>query len=117
MALTDAQKAQVRRYLGFPDVNRDASLEGVMASLSADGETLVGTILTALESIQTRLTASQGRQSIIQVEDVKFSGGDELRSLWAEGNRLAQDLASLLDVTPRRLPFGGGGGTRPTYRG
>lgn len=119
MALTDAQKAQVRRYLGFPDVGResDGLLEGAMDALSVEGEALVVVILTALADIQTKLSAAQTRMQIVQIEDVKFAGGDEVKGLWAEGNRLAADLAVTLGITARRRPFGGGGGTRMTYRG
>lgn len=110
MALTDAQKAAVRRYLGYPDVNRQShhELEGALTSLSAEGETLVGGILTELATIQTTLQASWGRQKVTRAEEITLAGGDEIRALRAEGDRLVGDLGTILDVKPRRMPFTGG---------
>lgn len=112
MALTDSQKASIRRYLGYPDVNRGSfsELEGAMLAISSAGETVVATLLTALDGINTRLTAAWDRQNVIQVEDVKLAGPTEIQALRSEGDRLARDLAQVFDLTPRRLPFSSGSG-------
>lgn len=113
MALTDAQKAQARRYCGFADVNRqyDLSLEGAMGALSAEGEALVVDLLGQLATLQTKLASSWDRQKVLRAEEVTLAGGDEIRALRAEGNRLAGDLAAALQVTPKRSAFGGDGGS------
>lgn len=119
MALTDAQKAQVRRYLGYPDVNRQSHhvLEGALTSLSTDGESLVSDLLTQLATIQTKLTSSHDRQKVLKAEEVTLAGDLEIRALRAEGARLVQDLGVTLDVPPRRHPFSSGSGTNVLGRG
>lgn len=119
MALTDAQKVKVRRYLGYPDVNRLSfhSLEGAMVAISSDGETEVADLLTRLAAIDTKLNDAQDRQQIIRVEDVHFAGPGELRSLYREGNRYADTLAQLLDVSVRRYPFSSGSSAGFASRG
>ena len=109
MALSDAQKAKIRRYLGFPDVNRRlfADLEGAMSVLSAEGQVEVEDLLAKLANVSAILVASQDRQKVVKAEDVILAGRGEIRALWAEGNRYALTLANVLDVTPRRQPFGG----------
>jgi hypothetical protein len=115
MALTDAQKAQVRRYLGYPDVNRASypDLEGALDALSAEGETFVGELLTSLASVQTKLASAWDRQKVHRAEEVTLAGHDEILALRAEGYRLARDLGVALDVKPRRNPFASGSGTHP----
>jgi hypothetical protein len=113
MALTSTQKSQVRRYLGYPDVNRQwhSEIEGAMTSLSTEGETFVGALLTSLEAIQTKLSGSWDRQKVHVVEDITLAGHDEIEALRAEGNRLATDLGVVFGVPPRRLPFSSSSGT------
>jgi hypothetical protein len=110
MALINSQKAKIRRYLGYPDVNREMhlGLEGAMTAISAEGETEVTDLLTKIASVETTLVASQGRQKVIKAEEVTLAGEGEIRALWREGNRYASTLASILDVPLRRNPFGAG---------
>ena len=107
MALTATQRAQVRRLLGFPDVNRERyhRLEGAMTALSAEGEAEVVAKLTSLTSIDTTLTASWSRQKAKRVEDIHLAGFDEIAALRDEGNRLVCDIATVLGVQPRKLPY------------
>ena len=107
MALTDAQKAQVRRFLGYPDVNRDSALDHAMDALSAEGESLVGDLLTSLATVQATLEAAWDRQKVLKAEEVTLAGDAEIRALRLEGGRLAADLAAVLDVPMRRDPFRG----------
>jgi hypothetical protein len=109
MALTDAQKAKVRRYLGFPDINRQghANLEGAMTALSAEGEVEVEAVLANLATIETTLEGSWGRQKVVRAEEVTLAGADEIRSLRAEARRFVSTIAAILDVQPRRDVFGG----------
>ena len=112
MALTDTEKAQVRRYLGFPDINRqyDLALEAAMNAISAEGETFVRDLLTELATVQVALvdarTCRLKALSVGKGEVVIDDGSNrEIRALRAEGNRLAQDLGGALHVRPYRLPF------------
>lgn len=112
MALTDAQKAQVRRYLGFPDINRevDLRLEGAMLALHAEGEDLAVDLLAKLADIETRVTNALGDLRLKRVEDIEFQGAAQIQGLWSVGNRYAMDLSVLLDIRPRRMPFSTGRG-------
>lgn len=105
MALTDAQKAKCRRYLGYPDVNRTAysELEGAFASLSAAGEVEVADILTQIAAIDASRSGLTGtdRAGISRVEDVHFDGSSGLADLQGERKRLIAELGAMLDVTPR----------------
>ena len=105
MALTDAQKAKCRRYLGRPDVNRSAysDLEGAFASLSDAGEDEVADLLTQIAALDT---ARQGLLSgasagITRVEDVHFDRSAAAVDSQAERTRLIRELGNLLDITPR----------------
>jgi len=119
VALTDTQKSQIRLYLGYPDVNRMAhhSLEGAMDAISTEGEDRIGDLLTNLAAIDADLAGSWDRQKVKKAEEVTLAGFDEIGALRSEGRRLAQDLANLLDVPPRRLPFGTSGGGGVCRRG
>lgn len=109
MALTAAQKAEIRRYLGFSDINRvDSSfalLESAMSAVSAEGEALVVVLLGKLATIETELTNALGCLKASQVEDVRLRGPEQIRTLREEGRRLVGDLGVTLDTPPRRTPF------------
>lgn len=119
MALTDTQKASVRRFLGFPDGNRLArsSLEGAMDSLSAEGEVVVEAILDQLATINSTLAGSWSRQKVLRAEEVTLAGAEEIRALRAEGRRLANELAALLGVTILVDVFSGGSSSGVARRG
>lgn len=118
MALTEAQKAQVRRYLGYPDVNRGShhEIEGAFGSLSAEGETIVTGLLTQLAAVQTALQDAWTRQKVSRAEEVTLTADGELRAMRMEGKRLAADLGGVFGLAPRRDVFhaGGGSGSFPT---
>jgi len=111
MALTSAQKAQIRLYLGFPDVNRSLSpeLEGAMLAVSAEAETLITDLLTRLDSLTTTLEAGWTYQAVIKAEEVTLSGFSGIDALRSEGRRLVNNLSIILGVQPRTTPFDTGG--------
>lgn len=118
MALTDAQKAQVRRYLGYPDINREPSnLESAFDALSAEGEAVVVSILAEIATIRASISGSQTRQGIKRAEDIEFFQGGGLQALYAEGNRLAYELGAVFGIEPLRLPFSSGSGGGACLRG
>lgn len=119
MALTDDEKAQCRRYLGFPDINRqyDLALEAAMDAISAEGERYIRDLLEELDGVQIALRGSRTRLKTKKVEDVVLGHIDEVMGLREEGNRLAFDLGTALMVQPVRLPFTSGGGAGLTRRG
>lgn len=109
MSLSDADKASVRRYLGYPDVNRLANpgVEGAMVAISAEGEAIVSDLLTQVGEIDAQLRTSWSRQKVKKAEDVVLAGWDEIDALRQEGRRLVAELAALLDVSPLRDVFAG----------
>jgi hypothetical protein len=112
MALTDAQKAKVRFYLGYQDQFRDmnTTLESQLdAGLSADAETLVTATITQLESVDTKLVAAHTRLKAIKVGSITLSGDGEIMALRSEGRRFVGRLASLYGVQPISDVFAEGG--------
>jgi len=119
VALSDAQKASIRRYLGYSDISRGSPtpLESALDALSSEAETLVGDILTKLASIETQLEAAWSQASVSRVEDVWFAGASGVQHLRQEARRLVRDLGNILGVPPRGTPFSSGSQSGPTYRG
>lgn len=119
MALTDANKAKIRRYLGYPDVNRLTyyELEGALGAISSDGETIATGLLTSLDALHTALQDSWSRQKVVRAEEVTLAGPDEIRALRAEGRRLSAELAALFDVPVLVDVWGSGGGSGTCLRG
>ncbi len=108
MALTDTEKAETRRWVGMPDINRqvDLRLEGAMDALSSEGEVSVRALLVQLAGVDAQLLdARDCRLKVKSVEDIVLGGEDEIRLLWTEGNRLAYHLGNALDFRLRRRPF------------
>lgn len=119
MALSDANKAKVRRYLGYPDVNRASydEVENAMTALSAEGEAVVTGILTQLDAVDTGLQAEWSYLRVQRAEDVTLDSPGAVRSLRAEGRRLACELGAVFDLEPRRDIFSGASGSGVARRG
>lgn len=111
MALTDAQKASARYYLGYPDRYQETffRLRSNLDDLSDDAVTLVGGLLTSLASIDTKLTSSWDRQKVSKAEEITLAGPDEIRALRGEGRRLVGRLAATLNVPVHADVFGEAG--------
>jgi len=111
VALSDSQKADIRRWLGYPDPSMSStttrwSVEANMDEVSAAGETVIGEILTRLDAIWNQVTSLRSRAGLKKVEDIEFfGGGDGIEVLGMEGNELADQLAVTLDVAVRQYPF------------
>lgn len=119
MALTDSQRAEVRRYLGYSDLSAGlySTLEGAMAALSAAGVAQVAIVLADLAAIEARLRSSWTRQAVIKAEDVTLAGRDEILALRQEGSRLAGMLASIFGVEVQRSVFTSGAASGQAGRG
>jgi hypothetical protein len=95
-----------------------------MGALTTEGAGQVCSILDELEAIRAQLADARAcRLKVGEVDGIKINGDGEIRTLWREGNRLAQDLGVALYFEPRRQPFGtssaswAGGGSNRTRRG
>jgi hypothetical protein len=124
VAFTDAQKAAIRRYLGYPDVFRFQHhvLEGTFTSVSPEAQDIAVGILDQLATLETSLQSAWSRQKVLKADTVVLAGADEIRALRAEGQRLAGDLSCLFGVGfyQGRSPFtqrGHGAGANVMGRG
>lgn len=113
MALTDTQKASIRRYLGYPDwVQGSYSLlEGRMQVLSAAGEAQVTALLTDIANVETRIKATYTVQHVKRAEEVELQGPEGVASLRQEGRRLVEQLAAMFGVPVERNAFSTGSGS------
>ena len=121
MALTDAQKASCRLYLGASDFSASGvstALERALTALSSSAETQVAALLVKLATIETDLSASWDRQKVIKAEEVTLAAEGELRALRSEGRRLARQLGIIFGIEPISDAFGTGfAATGPCGRG
>ena len=119
MALTDTQKAEVRRYLGYADQSQGyySVLEGAMAVLSAGGEVQVTALLTDLAAIEAALRNPWTIQKVKRAEEVQLWVSDGLIALRQEGNRLVNQLANMFGVPVLSSAFSPGGGPGLAGRG
>lgn len=116
MALTDDQKASVRYYLGWPDVNRmaDLRLEGAMGSVSSQGVTQIAALLASLATVDSNLVTvnSASRAGITGVDNggVTWSaaGNSASMSVARQGRMYVQRLAAILQIEPMRDVYGVG---------
>lgn len=106
--MTDAQRAEIRRYLGYSDQSRGYynTLDGVIAILSPEAEEIIVSILTELAEIEAQIRdARRCRLMATRVEDITLSSYDEIRGLRLEGQRLARDISTILGVKIFQTPF------------
>lgn len=113
MALSEAQKADVRLYLGFArgrDLNPQLESRLDAGVLSTEEETRIGATLTLLGQIDTKLqSAALDNLDLQRAEDVTFLGPEQLAELRRHGRSLVGRLATLLEVEPARDYFDTGG--------
>ena len=105
MAFTDAEKARIRRYLGFSQGFHDVDtrLEGQLDTLPStwpEAETQVRDILTQLIAVDRKLQgAALGNMNFTEiVGEVKFLGPDQLDALREHGRTLIQQLAITFNI-------------------
>jgi len=127
VALTAAQRAEVRRYAGWGARFRqfDSALDNAMDALGSDPEhevqitnALTATppgLLAQLADVDAKLTGAYGRLKADKVGSIELNRG-ELFQLRSEGRRLTGRLCALLGVQ-RRADVYGSGGTGDNYVG
>jgi len=114
MAFTETQKVKIRYYLGWGSrfAQADSALESAIAAIEGDeteAQTHVSTLITDLDVIYNNLKSCHNGSRI--KADVAGSikiNRLEIRQLRDEGKRLAQSLASFMNVTPRHNVFSSG---------
>lgn len=129
MALSEAEKAKIRMYMGWSSrfFQEDVVLEQAMSAVNNLPEVLAliqnaigGSppgLIAALEDVDAKLVLAHGRLKADKVGSIKLNP-QELRQLYREGKRLTSRLSTLLgtevirDVWSGRLPR-----TRSTHWG
>lgn len=113
MALTETQKASVRRYLGFGrgrDIHPELESRFV-GWLSTEEETQISATLTQLDALMTKLQSAALENTDLKSADkgdAVFFGPEQLCALRDHGRMLVQTLATIFEVEPRRDVFGMG---------
>lgn len=117
MALTPAQKALCRQYLGwaFGFNDRDSHLEQSFSGLETkpDEEALVVATLASCEDISAKLVLAHKRLKAAKVGDIGLNY-DEVIQLRDEGSRFVGQMARMLGVEVRE--GGGFSSSLPTGR-
>lgn len=105
MAFSEAEKASIRKYLGWTARyhQTDSRLEQAMYGVGdlADTVTLVQGLLTKLDGIETSIAACYGRLKAAKVGAIELPGMGELAALRSEGARFSGQLAATLGVGVR----------------
>lgn len=121
MALTATQQAQIRQYLGYPDLFRykNVRLEGAISgNLSAEAEALIVAQLAQLATIDTALTTGVGLSSagVKKVDEIEFFGAMvTINSLRALGRTVAGRIGTTLGVPFYSDYFGANGYPGDSY--
>jgi hypothetical protein len=100
MALTSAQRASVRLFMGWPSRWHQTSneLEQSMDALpgSPDDEATVVALLPKIADIDTRILAALGCAKVDTAGSVRLKADNGTKMLRSEGRRLVRQLASVL---------------------
>lgn len=108
MAITDTERAQIRRALGYWDQTQGfySKLEGTIFTVSAEGELQIRQYLTEIAEIDVQIReARMKRIKASRVEDIHVAGPDEILMLYHEGNRLCRQISLILGVPVLHFPF------------
>lgn len=110
MAFSEAQKAQIRRYLGYPDVFRYANtrLESALDVVGGrpDTQALIESDLTALAVIETQLTNAVASGGIKKVDEIEFFEIGQTSKIRSDGRRICGRLSITLGVPLAGDAFG-----------
>ncbi len=122
MAFTDAQKAKIRRYLGYPDVFRYANtrLESAIDVVGgrAEVQALVEADLAALDTIDAKLSSVASSQGgLKRIDDIEFYEGQAVSQIRSDGRRMAGRLSITFGVPIEGDVFGSGGYTGDGWSG
>jgi hypothetical protein len=106
MAFTDTQKAQIRQYLGYPDVYRYANprLEGALEVMGERPEvvTIVTTILANLATADAKVNSVLAMAGIKTADEVEFfqagAGNAAVNDARRYGRMWAGRLSKLIGV-------------------
>lgn len=122
MALTETQKAGVRRYLGFGrgrDIHPELESRFV-GWLSAEEETQIAATLAQLDAVYAKLQSAALENTDLKSADkgdAVFFGPEQLDALRRHGRMLVQTLVTIFEVDPLRDIFGAPAGSNGGFVG
>lgn len=114
MAFTEAEKVQIRRFLGIPAGYRDLhiDIEGRIQLLEQEInlETAAKALIVEIQTVRDAIGANANFLKRMQVESVdrggvKLRGWEEVRIVRAEGRRLVLDLVTMMDLHAWGFPL------------
>lgn len=119
MAFSEADRVQIRIYLGFGSLywQADPRLENAITALqsvadggtrpTSDAELAAKGIVTELGDIDSRIRALRDQQAATEVVgELRLDAAREQQRLCTEGRRYVHRLARMLDTFPRSDAFG-----------
>lgn len=110
--MTEGQKAQIRKYLGYPERFHQTrpELEMALSALETrpEGEAEVLAELAKAVDMDTRITSALARIKAAVVGSITLNP-HEIPMLRSEGRRAVGRMASILGVPVLRDAFSGGG--------
>lgn len=113
MALTGAQRAQVRMYLGWSARfhSTDSRLEQAMDALAGtpEDESLIVAELGRLTAIDTEISDTSTTGKVTSLGKIELRAAYRLSVLRARGRQAAARIASILGVRILSDAFSGGG--------
>lgn len=112
--MTDAERASVRRYLGWSGRWRqtDDRLEGAMDTLESEAadEAIVVGLVGDCDEVMAQITANIANLAKTQgVGEVRLDGARTLATLRELGRTYSAQISNLLGVPIRSDAWGGGG--------
>lgn len=103
MAFSETQKTQIRRYLGYPDVYRQANtrLESAIEVVGSrpETQTLIEADLASLATIEAKLSGSVlSSAGVKKVDEIEFFQNGSLSVTRQEGRRICGRLSITFGV-------------------
>jgi hypothetical protein len=104
MALSDSQKFDVIRLLGWPgktlvegSTQYSNVIAGRLTGLHAEIENDVAKLLKRVKGLDEKLDKALGRASAIEIDGIKLNP-DEMNLLRGERSKVVRELSELLDI-------------------
>lgn len=111
MAFTEAQRADIRKYLGWPGrwFQTDSRLEQAMNGVTAEHQTQIVGELARLATIDTKLDSASTFFPASRDGNIGIEGAQNLNLLRSQGKQAAGRIAAILGVEVRHDVFSGSG--------
>jgi hypothetical protein len=112
MALSDQERADIRKFLGWPDrfnTTLNSQLDQALNAVSSESETNIRAELVKLEATDTKLGTASTYFPASQVGTIGVEGAQNLELLRDQGRQAAGRIAAILGVEVRHDAFAGTG--------